>query len=194
MNVARFLKALEFAAHKHRTQRRKCGNDIPYINHPIGVARILAEVGGVEDEDVLIAAVLHDTVEDTATTPDELEAAFGAVVRRLVEEVTDDKSLPKAERKQLQISHANELSVGATLIKLGDKIANVHDLSHAPPADWTLDRVREYLDWAEAVIRNLKKTNSALESRFAEVVQAGRQRLSSAGVTHRSKREGNATG
>jgi guanosine-3',5'-bis(diphosphate) 3'-pyrophosphohydrolase len=180
MSFTRLLKAIEFAADKHRAQRRKSAEGVPYINHPIGVARILAEVGGVEDEHVLMAAVLHDTLEDTATTREELEAAFGPVVCRLVEEVTDDKSLPKADRKRLQVTHASTLSTGAALIKLADKIANVHDLSHSPPADWSIDRVREYLNWAEEVVRALPKVNSLLEARFAEVVQEGRQVLSRA--------------
>jgi GTP diphosphokinase / guanosine-3',5'-bis(diphosphate) 3'-diphosphatase len=180
VSVTRLLKAIEFAADRHRAQRRKSGEGVPYVNHPITVARILAEVGGVEDEDVLIAAVLHDTLEDTATTREELEAAFGPAVRRLVEEVTDDKSLPKPERKRLQIVHAGGLSPGATLIKLADKIANVGDLGHAPPADWSIQRVREYLDWAEAVVRNCPKVNGALEARFAVVVQEAKQKLSGA--------------
>src|SRR5262245_25511424 len=177
MNFTRLLRAIDFAADKHRAQRRKSAEGAPYINHPIRVARLLSEVGGIDDEDVLVAAVLHDTVEDTATTPEELEGTFGPVVRGLVEEVTDDKSLPKAERKRLQIAHASRRSPGAAAIKLADKIANVHDLSHAPPVDWSSQRVREYLDWAEQVVRNLPKVNAALEGRFAEVLREGRRSL-----------------
>jgi GTP diphosphokinase / guanosine-3',5'-bis(diphosphate) 3'-diphosphatase len=175
MPFARLLAALDFAADKHRTQRRKSAGDVPYINHPIRAARLLAEIGGVEDEDILIAAVLHDTLEDTSTTRAELEAAFGPVVCGLVEEVTDDKSLPKAERKRLQIEHAPTRSPGAALIKLADKIANVGDLSHAPPVDWPLERVRVYLDWAEAVVQALPEVNARLEARFAEVLADGRR-------------------
>lgn len=177
MSITPLLRAIEFAAIKHSVQRRKCAEYVPYINHPIGVARLIAEVGGVEDMDVLMAAVLHDTLEDTATTREELESAFGPVVRGLVEEVTDDKSLPKATRKRLQVSHASELSPGATLIKLADKIHNVRDLSHTPPADWSLDRIREYLNWAEEVVRACPKVNARLEARFAEVLEEGRRRL-----------------
>jgi guanosine-3',5'-bis(diphosphate) 3'-pyrophosphohydrolase len=177
MNALRLLQAIDFAADKHRAQRRKSAEGVPYINHPIGVARLLAEVGGVEDEDVLMAAILHDTLEDTATTREELEAAFGPAVRGLVEEVTDDKSLPKAQRKRLQVAHASSLSAGAAAIKLADKIANVRDLSHAPPVDWSIERVREYLDWAEEVVRNCPQVNAALEARFAEVLQEERQTL-----------------
>jgi guanosine-3',5'-bis(diphosphate) 3'-pyrophosphohydrolase len=174
MPFTRLLVALDFAAEKHRSQRRKSAGDVPYINHPIRVARLLAEVGGAEDENVLMAAALHDTVEDTATAIAELEAAFGPAVRRLVEELTDDKSLPKAERKRLQIVHAADISPDAALIKLADKIANVADLSHSPPADWSNQRIREYFDWAEAVVERLPKVNAALEARFAEVVTEGR--------------------
>ncbi len=150
---------------------------MPYINHPLRVARLLAEVGGIQDEDVLVAAVLHDTVEDTGTTPSELEAAFGPVVRGLVAEVTDDKSLPKAERKRLQIVHAPTMSRGAAAIKLADKIANVHDVGRSPPADWSIERVLEYLNWAEQVVGNLPKVSAALEAHFAEVLQEGRRGL-----------------
>ncbi len=179
MNAARLLKAVEFAAEKHRNQRRKSGEGVPYINHPIGVARLLADVGGVDEEDVLIAALLHDTVEDTDTTPEELEHAFGPNVRELVDAVTDDKSLPKAERKSLQIAHAAGLSRGAALVKLADKIANVRDIALAPPEDWSVERCSEYLDWAQAVVRNLPKINCALEDHFAAVLADGREVLAS---------------
>jgi guanosine-3',5'-bis(diphosphate) 3'-pyrophosphohydrolase len=121
-----------------------------------------------------MAAALHDTLEDTATTREELEAEFGPVVCRLVEEVTDDKSLPKVERKRLQIVHAGQISPGAALIKLADKIANVADLRHSPPVDWSKQRISEYLDWAEAVVNRLPKVNAALETRFAEVTHTTR--------------------
>ncbi len=178
MSITLILKAIDLAADKHRGQRRKSDEGVPYINHPISVARILAEVGGVENEDVLIAAILHDTLEDTATTREELDAAFGPVVLQLVEEVSDDKSLPKAERKRLQIDHARLLSPGAALIKLADKIANVRDLANAPPADWSVDRIREYLDWAEQVVGNCPDVNRALLACFKEDLRKGRQKLS----------------
>jgi GTP diphosphokinase / guanosine-3',5'-bis(diphosphate) 3'-diphosphatase len=175
MPFARLLAAVDLAAEKHRAQRRKSAGDVPYINHPVRVARLLAEVGGVDDEDILAAAVLHDTLEDTATTRAELDAAFGQGVRRLVEEVTDDKSLPKAERKRLQIVHAPGLSTAAALIKLADKISNVGDMIHSPPVDWPLQRIADYLDWAEAVVRAMPRVNELLESRFAEVLSAARR-------------------
>ncbi len=178
MGITQILKAIDFAADKHRAQRRKSAEGVPYINHPISVARILAEVGGVDNEEVLIAAILHDTLEDTETTREELDAAFGSVVRQLVDEVSDDKCLPKAERKRLQIDHAHALSPGAALIKLADKIANVRDLSQTPPVDWSIDRIREYLDWAEKVVGNCPDVNRALLECFTEAVREGRQKLS----------------
>src|SRR5262245_37053380 len=135
-DTARLLQALHFSADKHRNQRRKDRGASPYINHPIEVATVLATVAGVTDLTTLIAAVLHDTIEDTATTGDELEAAFGREVRLLVEEMTDDKRLTKHERKRLQIVHAARASHRAKLIKIADKICNVRDVTHAPPDGW----------------------------------------------------------
>jgi guanosine-3',5'-bis(diphosphate) 3'-pyrophosphohydrolase len=171
------LRAIDFAARKHRDQRRKDEEASPYINHPISVSLLLAEIGGITDAEILSAAILHDTLEDTDTTPEELDAAFGLRVRKLVEEVTDDKHLLKAKRKELQIVHAAQLSPDAVLIKLGDKIANVRDVTHSPPKDWNMERRREYLDWAEAVVRNCRKVNAALEQHFSHLLAAGRQFL-----------------
>jgi guanosine-3',5'-bis(diphosphate) 3'-pyrophosphohydrolase len=171
------LRAIDFAARKHRDQRRKDEEASPYINHPISVSLVLADIGGITDAEVLSAAILHDTLEDTDTTAEELEAAFGKRIRKLVEEVTDDKRLPKAKRKDLQIDHAAQLSRDAVLIKLGDKISNVLDVTHSPPAKWNIERRREYLDWAEAVVNNCPRVNSALEAYFAQVLEDGRRRL-----------------
>jgi guanosine-3',5'-bis(diphosphate) 3'-pyrophosphohydrolase len=166
-NPARaLLYALEFAAEKHRDQRRKGVDASPYINHAIRVARLLADVGAVSDIDILQAAVLHDTLEDTRTTGDELEVRFGPAVRRLVEEVTDDKRLPDAERKRLQIVHAGGLSDGARLIKIADKIANVVDVGESPPHNWSLARRIAYLEWAEAVVERCRGSNLMLEEHW----------------------------
>jgi guanosine-3',5'-bis(diphosphate) 3'-pyrophosphohydrolase len=171
------LRAIDFAARKHRDQRRKDEEASPYISHPISVSLVLAEIGGIVDAEVLAAAILHDTLEDTDTTAEELEAAFGVRVRKLVEEVTDDKRLPKAKRKDLQITHAAHLSPDAVLIKLGDKISNVLDVTHSPPAKWNSERRREYLDWAEAVVNNCPRVNSTLEAYFAQVLEDGRRKF-----------------
>ena len=172
--LARLLEAVSFSASRHSSQRRKGADGSPYVNHPIEVANELAGVGGVDDVTVLIAAVLHDTVEDAGARPEELEQRFGADVRRLVEEVSDDKSLPKKERKRLQIEHTASLSRGAKLIKLGDKICNVREVTLNPPADWSSTRKREYLDWAAAVVAGCRGTNGSLERKFDEVLEMGR--------------------
>ena len=175
--LSRLVKALKFAADKHRHQRRKDSESSPFINHPIEIAEVLIAVGGVDDIDVLQAAILHDTIEDTETTAAELESDFGAEVRQLVEEVTDDKNLDKQERKRLQVERAAQLSVGAKQIKLADKICNVRDVTHAPPAKWALQRRREYLDWTEQVVAGCRNTNLPLEDYYDRVLRDGRQRL-----------------
>ena len=162
------LVALEFAAHKHRDQRRKDAAASPYINHPIALARLLAEKGGVTDKATLMAAVLHDTNEDTDTTYDELHAQFGKKVADVVAEVTDDRSLPKARRKALQIEHAPHMSKRAALVKLADKTCNLRDVASHPPAGWPLARRRQYFDWAKAVIDALPPVSRKLRRAFDE--------------------------
>lgn len=171
------LKAAHFAALKHRDQRRKDAESSPYVIHPISVALAVSDIGGIDDPEILAAALLHDTLEDTNTTVSELEENFGSTVRKYVEEVTDDKSLPKQERKQKQIEHAAKLSKGAALIKLGDKISNVTDVTHSPPSNWDAERRKQYFDWAEAVIKSCPKVNEPLEKHFSKVVEQGRKVL-----------------
>ena len=166
MNIIHFLSALEFAAEKHKNQKRKGAEASPYINHPIAVAKILAEEGGVTDESLLIAAILHDTVEDTATTPQELVARFGADVAALVGEVTDDKSLPKERRKELQIINAPHKSARAKQLKIADKISNIRDIVSSPPADWSMARKRGYLHWTNQVIEGCRGMNELLDRLF----------------------------
>jgi GTP diphosphokinase / guanosine-3',5'-bis(diphosphate) 3'-diphosphatase len=164
--LALLLKALAFAAHKHRAQRRKDAQASPYINHPIALADVLVNEGGVTDVEVLCAALLHDTVEDTATTHEELVDAFGSRIARIVAEVTDDKALSKAERKRLQIEHAARLSPEAKRVKLADKICNLRDVASQPPAHWDLPRRREYFDWAKSVVDRLRGVDPRLEDAF----------------------------
>jgi GTP diphosphokinase / guanosine-3',5'-bis(diphosphate) 3'-diphosphatase len=164
--LALLLKALAFAAHKHRDQRRKDAEASPYINHPIALADVLVNEGGVTDVETLCAALLHDTVEDTATTHQELVDAFGSRIARIVAEVTDDKSLSKAERKRLQVEHAALLSPEAKLVKLADKISNLRDVASHPPAHWNLARRREYFDWAKNVVDRLRGVHPRLEAAF----------------------------
>ena len=164
--LALLLKALAFAAHKHRDQRRKDPEASPYINHPIALADVLVNEGGVRDIEVVAAALLHDTVEDTATTSEELERAFGPRIARIVAEVTDDKTLSKSERKRLQIEHAAALSPEAKLVKLADKICNLRDVADRPPQTWDLARRREYFDWAKRVVDGLRGAHAGLEAAF----------------------------
>jgi len=171
--VGQLLRAARFSAHKHRYQRRKDKDASPYINHPIEVAELMANAGQVNDLPALLAAVLHDTVEDTDTNLAELETVFGRVVRALVEEVTDDKSLPKEKRKRLQIEHAQRLSAWAKQIKIADKICNVRDITYTPPPSWSLERRREYLRWAEKVVAGCRGSNPNLEHRFDEALREG---------------------
>jgi len=165
-DLALLFRALAFAAHKHRDQRRKDAEASPYINHPIALAEVLAGEGGVADAEVLAAALLHDTIEDTATTAGELREEFGERIAAMVEEVTDDKNLPKAERKRLQIVHAAGLSAGAKLVKLADKICNLRDVADRPPAKWDLQRRQEYFEWAKRVIDGVRGIHPGLEAAF----------------------------
>ena len=171
------LTVLRFAAQKHSRQRRKDSDATPYINHPIAVAEILARVGRVTDLAVLQAAILHDTIEDTETTPEEFGEQFGEEVRLLVQELTDDKRLPKQERKRLQIEHAPHLSAGGKQIKIADKICNVADITPTGPVGWPLERKRDYLDWAEKVVAGCRGCNPQLERRFDAVLNEARQLL-----------------
>ncbi|XP_062501901.1 guanosine-3',5'-bis(diphosphate) 3'-pyrophosphohydrolase MESH1-like [Corticium candelabrum] len=162
--------AINFAAVKHSKQRRKDEEKTPYINHPIGVMDILCNEAGIRDLAVLKAAVLHDTVEDTDTTLDEVEENFGAHVRSVVAEVTDDKSLPKQERKRLQVVNAPHKSREAKLVKLADKLYNLRDLSISTPSGWSEGRVQEYFVWASQVVKGLSGTCKVLEDKLADVL------------------------
>lgn len=175
------LSAIHFSAGKHRDQRRKDQALSPYINHPIQVAHTLWQTGGVHDPITLAAAVLHDTLEDTATSAEELTALFGAEVLAVVQEVTDDKSLPKQERKRLQIEHAPHISAQAKLIKLADKICNLADVIASPPSNWSLERRQEYLLWTERVVSGLRGTNAALEETYDQLLSDGKVALEIAG-------------
>jgi GTP diphosphokinase / guanosine-3',5'-bis(diphosphate) 3'-diphosphatase len=176
-DLALLLRAAAFSAERHRDQRRKGLDASPYINHPLDVADALASIGGVVDTTTLVAALLHDTIEDTTASPDELEARFGAEVRRLVEEVTDDKRLGTAERKRLQVEHTAALSTAAKQIKLGDKLCNVRDVVENPPSGWGTERRLAYLDWAAAVVDGCRGANERLERRFDHVLSHGRAAL-----------------
>jgi guanosine-3',5'-bis(diphosphate) 3'-pyrophosphohydrolase len=177
MSIEMVLRAAEFAAARHRDQRRKDLRASPYINHPIAVARLISEVGGVHDAEVLAAALLHDTLEDTETTAQEIEHGFGTRVRDLVMEVSDDTSLSSARRKRHQIDGASRLSPGATLIKLADKTSNIRDIIDSPPKGWSLARCGDYLDWAADVVAGCPEVNPALEQLFWRTLEECRRSL-----------------
>lgn len=175
--LVRVVDAIAFAAHAHRQQRRKDAEATPYINHPVALVQILAVEAGIDDADVLCAAALHDYLEDCCGDDGQatlvegrrlLHERFGAEVLALVEAVTDDKSLPKAERKRRQVEHAAHLPHGARLVKLADKTANLRDLADFPPAEWAAYRRREYFDWAAQVIDQIRGTHAHLETLFDE--------------------------
>ena len=171
------LKALRFSAEKHRDQRRKGASASPYINHPIEVTEILWRMGDVRDTNRLLAAILHDTIEDTDATPDEIRSEFGEEVLSLVLEVTDDKSLPKQKRKQLQVENAPHKTPKAKLLKLADKISNIREIVAAPPRDWSLERKQEYLLWTEKVVAGLRGTNEKLEGHYDSLLRDGKRSL-----------------
>jgi guanosine-3',5'-bis(diphosphate) 3'-pyrophosphohydrolase len=173
--TATIFRALQFSARKHVDHRRKGGGDVPYIGHPIDVATQLATVGGVTDPETLSAALLHDTVEDTDTTSEELEAEFGPVIAGLVAEVTDDPALSSAQRKTRQEIEAPAKSLRAKMIRLADKTCNVRDIGRAPPPDWSHKRRMEYYAWATRVVAGLRGANAGLERSFDEVVATARE-------------------
>jgi len=180
------LKALGFAAEKHRDHRRKDANASPYINHLIAAALILAEEGRVNDEELLVAAILHDTVEDTETSFPELEEHFGSTIAGLVAEVTDDKSLKKAVRKRLQEEHAPKASPRAKQLKIADKISNIRDIVHYPPSGWPLERRLEYLAWAQRVVAGCRGINERLDQAFDRTVSEAARQLKRTDGKHRA--------
>jgi len=166
--LALVLKAVEFASRKHRDQRRKDKRASPYINHPIQLANVLWFEGGVTDPVVIAAALLHDTIEDTQTSWQELRGEFGDAVAEVVLDVTDVKWLKRNVRKRLQVSRAKHSSTRARLVKLADKIVNLRDVAAHPPSGWSLERRREYFEWAKEVIDRLRGTHRELERQFDE--------------------------
>jgi guanosine-3',5'-bis(diphosphate) 3'-pyrophosphohydrolase len=171
-------RACDFAALRHVPQRRKGVAGEPYINHLAEVATLLAEATGGTDAALVAAGFLHDTLEDTPTTYDELAELFGPDVAHLVSEVTDDKSLAKAERKRLQITMTPGKSVRAKLIKIADKTSNVRAMASSPPAGWDVTRIAEYVGWAEQVVASCRGLNAMLEQAFDVAVAEARAALS----------------
>jgi (p)ppGpp synthase/HD superfamily hydrolase len=173
--MEKVISAVNFAAIAHKNQRRKNAEATPYINHPIEVMYLLSNAG-VTDPDILAAAVLHDTIEDCGVTYDQICQRFGQHVADYVRECSDDKSLPKVERKRQQIEHAKVISVGAKLIKIADKLSNIGDLTHNPPKNWSNSEIGGYFAWSYAVYLQLKGCNSILDTQI-EAIFATRQLL-----------------
>lgn len=174
-DVGGIVKASFFAAEKHRAQRRK-GDNSPYINHPLGVAWILWNEGQVHHPTAIIAAILHDTVEDTDATLQEITEHFGEAVAHVVGEVTDDKRLSKVTRKRLQVEHAKHASEHARCVKLADKLYNLRDLLQVPPRGWARSRITGYFLWSMQVVRVIadQHTNTYLENCLFELFDSAK--------------------
>jgi (p)ppGpp synthase/HD superfamily hydrolase len=172
------VAAVEFAAKRHVNQKRKGARAEPYFNHLAEVAGLIAVATDGTDPALVAASYLHDTLEDTPSEYEELLSLFGEDVAALVSAVTDDKSLPKAERKRLQIVHAAEASTRARLLKIADKISNLRSLAASPPADWDSGRAIEYVDWAEKVVAGCRGLNPGLEALFDAAAAEARQAIS----------------
>jgi (p)ppGpp synthase/HD superfamily hydrolase len=169
--IVELTRAYHFAARKHVDQRRKGAAAEPYMNHLTEVAELVAQATN-GDLDVVIASILHDTVEDTDTSIAELCAAFGPRIADLTAEVTDDKSMPKQTRKDLQVEHAAHASWGAQIIKLADKTSNLRSLLASPPPDWSQARRDEYVVWARRVVAGCRDANAWLAGQFDEAARS----------------------
>ena len=175
--IVLIARALRFAAERHSTHRRKGQAKEPYINHLAEVAELVAKATEGKDSNLVVAALLHDTVEDTETMPEELIAEFNSDIAQLVREVTDDKSLSKQDRKNLQVANASKKSPRAKLLKLADKTSNLRSIAHSPPENWDTARKQEYINWAADVVAGLKGVNPWLEERFDEALKGAQKEL-----------------
>jgi len=167
--VRQILAAARFAAERHAAQRRKGRGAEPYVNHLLEVAELLARTADSLDTSLIVAALLHDTIEDVGVTRAELAARFGEDVAALVAQVSDDKSLPKVARKMLQLENAQNKSPRAQALSASDKIANLRSIVHSPPADWSFERKLEYVRWARQVVGRFTGLNGRLAEEFCQV-------------------------
>jgi GTP diphosphokinase / guanosine-3',5'-bis(diphosphate) 3'-diphosphatase len=174
LDVVKVARALDYAAKKHVRQRRKGEAKEPYVNHLAEVAYLLAEATQGEDTNLVIAGLLHDCIEDQGVKYEELVELFGADVADLVRDVTDDKTLLKAERKRLQVEHAPHKSARARMLKIADKTSNLRAIAVSPPSGWDEQRKREYYAWAHAVVAGCRGVNAFLEEKFDEAYRRGR--------------------
>ena len=173
--IALVLKAAAFSAHEHREHRRRDIKRTPYINHPLAVAEALCVEGRVRDPEILAAALLHDTLEDTTTTYAELHREFGSRIAVLVAEVSDDRTMHKAKRKRVQVDRAASLSSAAQQIKIADKLCTVRDILERPPARWTTKRKRAYFEWAKKVVDRVRSANPEIAAKFDAAYAAWRE-------------------
>jgi guanosine-3',5'-bis(diphosphate) 3'-pyrophosphohydrolase len=176
-DLSHLINTIIFATNKHQGQVRKGANHLPYITHPLAVANTIVEIGKITDSTILTAAILHDTIEDTKTEPEDLSQLFGDEVLSIVQEVTDNKSLLREERKRLQIIHAPHLSYAARMIKWGDKYDNCQDILNNPPEDWSLQRLQNYVQWAADVLAQIHDTNAPIEAAFDKLVDEAERTL-----------------
>ena len=175
--IVLITRALRFAAERHSTQRRKGQAKEPYINHLAEVAELVAKATDGKDTNLVVAALLHDTIEDTKTVPEELVAEFNSDIAQLVREVTDDKSLSKQDRKKLQIAKASQKTPRPKLLKLAEKTSNLRSIAHSPPENWDTARKQEYINWATQVVAGLKGVNTWLEARFDKALKLAQHAL-----------------
>jgi (p)ppGpp synthase/HD superfamily hydrolase len=175
--VVSVMRAADAAAHWHAHQRRKGAAQEPYINHLLEVARLVAEATGGAEPDPVIAALLHDAIEDQGVKAETIASQFGERVAEIVMEVTDDKSLPKEVRKRKQIENAPKISREAKLVKLADKTSNVRTIAASPPPDWSVQRRLEYIAWARQVAAGLRGTSAWLEQQFDEAAERAMRSL-----------------
>jgi (p)ppGpp synthase/HD superfamily hydrolase len=178
------LHAAETAARWHVHQRRKGEAGEPYINHLLEVALLVAQATHGQDFNLVIAALLHDVIEDCEIPASAIAAEFGADVAGLVAEVTDDKSLPKLERKRLQIDHAAHASPRAKILKLADKISNLRAMQASPPKGWSSERKLDYVAWARQVVAGLRGTDAGLEAEFDRTATTAEQAIHQDAPTH----------
>ena len=171
LNAVRLiLSAACFAAQKHSAQRRKGSTAEPYINHLLEVAELLVRTADELDTSLILAALLHDTIEDAGVTREELAARFGEDVAALVAEVSDDKSLPKQTRKALQIENAPRKSPRAQALGTADKISNLRSIVSSPPADWSFERKVEYVRWSRQVVGRFADLDGRMAGEFQETI------------------------
>uniref|UniRef100_A0A8R1XYA5 Guanosine-3',5'-bis(diphosphate) 3'-pyrophosphohydrolase MESH1 n=1 Tax=Onchocerca volvulus TaxID=6282 RepID=A0A8R1XYA5_ONCVO len=169
-DISLIIKAVDLAARRHRKQRRKDATQTPYVNHPIGVAYILTNEGQITDTATVIAAILHDTVEDTKTTDEEIRRMFGDEIADIVKECTVVKSIKREIRMKSQLEKASKLSRKAKLVQLADKLYNIRDIERCTPCGWTKQHVAEYISFAKDLLSNIRGTHDYLETALDDII------------------------